>query len=209
MSIKEVLSIRRYKAGYEIRTELIDGDGFECKDFTTKSAYTPEGDYIGNSKWAYRLCKLRGIKPEKITSEYNICSIGFCERNQKWFGWSHRAIYGFGIGSTCKKGDCHYQPRNKDEFLEDCVRFWDDEYRLNITGREANEEGVLGIHVEWEYDDKVPNDEMRGTINGVFVPYPTKMNDKESEISFGKGEWIAETLEDAKQMAIDFAEDVS
>lgn len=25
-------------------------------------------------------------------------AIGFSEKEQKWYGWSHRAIYGFGIG---------------------------------------------------------------------------------------------------------------
>lgn len=37
-----------------------------------------------------------------------IHSIGFSEKEQKWYGWSHRAIYGFGIGSKVKKGDCAY-----------------------------------------------------------------------------------------------------
>lgn len=32
-------------------------------------------------------------------------SIGFSEDEQKWYGWSHRAIYGFGIGYEVKEGD--------------------------------------------------------------------------------------------------------
>lgn len=28
----------------------------------------------------------------------NGAAIGFSEKEQKWYGWSHRAIYGFGIG---------------------------------------------------------------------------------------------------------------
>lgn len=32
-------------------------------------------------------------------------SIGFSEKEQKWYGWSHRAMYGFGIGDTVKAGD--------------------------------------------------------------------------------------------------------
>ena len=28
--------------------------------------------------------------------------------NGKWYGWSHRAMYGFGIGDKVKKGDCAY-----------------------------------------------------------------------------------------------------
>ena len=61
--------------------------------------------------------------------------VGFSPKDNKWYGWSHRAIYGFEVGSKCKKGDCHY--------TED------------------------------------------------------------------KGEWTAKTMEDAKQMAVDFNEGVS
>ena len=32
-------------------------------------------------------------------------SIGFSEKEQKYYGWSHRAIYGFGIGDIVKEGD--------------------------------------------------------------------------------------------------------
>lgn len=32
-------------------------------------------------------------------------SIGYSPRNAKWYGWSHRAVAGFGVGSTVKKGD--------------------------------------------------------------------------------------------------------
>ena len=96
--VKEVLKTRRYKAGYEVRTELIDGEEFGCPDFEMKSAYTHTGDYIGNSRDAYRLCRTRGVKPEKAAPDHNVCSIGFCEREQKWLGWSHRAICSFGVG---------------------------------------------------------------------------------------------------------------
>jgi len=104
---RKVISIRRYKTGYEVRTELVKWDK---EKIILKSAYTSNGDYIGNPRWAHRLYK-KGIKPEKINPKSRICSIGFCEREQKWYGWSHRAICGFGIGSTCKKGDIHYRPK--------------------------------------------------------------------------------------------------
>lgn len=38
----------------------------------------------------------RGIKPIPC----NGASIGFSEKEQKWYGWSHRAIQGFGIGDV-------------------------------------------------------------------------------------------------------------
>ena len=116
--IKKVLKIRRYKVGYEVRTELIDGSDSGGDDFEMKSAYTPSGDYIGTSVWAYRLCKKRSIKPKKAKASHNVCSIGFCEKEQKWYGWSHRAICGFGVGDVVKEGDCCASSGWTDEYLE-------------------------------------------------------------------------------------------
>ncbi len=99
-----VLRVRQYKAGYEVRTEEVAFDGGD--KVTIKSAYTPEGHYIGDSVAAHRLIVQRGIKPEPRDPPIpdandgrgRTCSIGFCEREQRWYGWSHRAICGFGIG---------------------------------------------------------------------------------------------------------------
>lgn len=123
---KVVLATRKYKAGYEVREEVCDTD-FEAgmlhgeADKATqemidhinshptvivKSAYTPIGDYIGDKRRAHFLCTKRSIKPEKVNASHNVCSIGFCEKEQKWYGWSHRAIFGFGIGDIVKEGDC-------------------------------------------------------------------------------------------------------
>lgn len=32
-------------------------------------------------------------------------TIGYSPRTAKWYGWSHRAVAGFGVGSKVKKGD--------------------------------------------------------------------------------------------------------
>ena len=195
MKDRKVLKVRRYKAGYEIREELVDGSEFGGEDFTMKTAYTPTGDYIGNPKFAYRLCKKRGIAPEKIGSDHNICSIGFCDKDQKWYGWSHRALFGFGIGSKTKRGDCSFVHGN---VLELFASFSDDEKKRvvkvdadGITMRHDNvrqvpESPEIGEEVEW-----VPAEPSYHTIE------------------VGRGEWTAETLDDARLMAIDFAKDVS
>lgn len=112
---REILSTRKYKAGYEIRTELVTMEG--NPDTELKSAYTPDGHYIGNSKSAHRLIVKRGIKPELADEKHSVCSIGFSEKEQKWYGWSHRAIYGFGIGDVAKEGDCCTEPGVIPEYL--------------------------------------------------------------------------------------------
>lgn len=102
MRVKKVLKIRRYKAGYEVRDEVIDGKRYGSPDVVMKSAYTSKGDYIGDSKTAHRLCKKYGIAPELNNSTSKVCSIGFSEKSQKWYGWSHRAMFGFKIGDVIR-----------------------------------------------------------------------------------------------------------
>jgi hypothetical protein len=48
----------------------------------------------------------------------------------KWYGWSHRAVYGFGIGDKVKTGDCAYDGKeytikDDDQAHETAVRFAD------------------------------------------------------------------------------------
>jgi hypothetical protein len=53
-------------------------------------------------------------------------SIGFSEKEQKWYGWSHRAIYGFKVGDGCKAGDCHaatIKVGRTCKTLDDCKEF--------------------------------------------------------------------------------------
>lgn len=47
-----------------------------------------------HSKWL----KKHGIKTEGM-------GLGYSEKENKWYGWSHRAQYGFKVGDKVKKGD--------------------------------------------------------------------------------------------------------
>ena len=42
------------------------------------------------------------IKQEKISSSHEVSSFGKSEADGKWYGWSHRAVHGFGIGDEIK-----------------------------------------------------------------------------------------------------------
>lgn len=39
-----------------------------------------------------------------VTGGSDTATIGFSKKEQKWYGWSHRAIYGFGVGAEVEKG---------------------------------------------------------------------------------------------------------
>jgi hypothetical protein len=93
------------KGGYELRRELVHNGGPEYTIAMT-SAYNPHGDYIGTARDAHYLCTKRGIAPIKAKKRHCVCSIGFCQRDGKWYGWSHRAIHGFKVGDELKPGNC-------------------------------------------------------------------------------------------------------
>ena len=184
----------------DIKQSNIEGDNARCYYSKIDGAYfTREG--LENDTFKFLLKK--GITEElqngRNKKECTV-NLGFNPVENKWYGWSHRAIYGFGVGSKCKKGDCHYHPANRQDFIDDCVLFWNDENHNKTTGKECVVDGKLGVKVEWEYSNKVKNKKIRNTIGGTFRMYPDE---------FGRGEWDAKTLTDAKQMAIDFASNVS
>ena len=96
---KEIIDTTIYKAGYEIRTERWTYSPHE-QPAIMRSAYSPQGDYIGDPKLARRLIK-KGIKifetqPDSLSRQ--VC-IGYAPESKMWYGWSHRAIVGFGPGN--------------------------------------------------------------------------------------------------------------
>lgn len=113
MKTKKILSEKVFKAGYVARKEIISTGVKDAPWQEWTMAYNLSGAYIGDMKNAYYLCVKRGIYPELRTPESNVCTIGFSSKDGKWYGWSHRAIYGFKIGSTCEKGNVHYVPRRR------------------------------------------------------------------------------------------------
>lgn len=88
---------------------LADADGYCGPDAQA---------YVGSLPNAMALA-IRGILPEAMHDDESVCSIGFCEREQKWYGWSHRAMYGFGIGDVVDEGHCAATSGWIDEHLEE------------------------------------------------------------------------------------------
>ena len=89
-------------------------------DYCTMLAfYAKDGGYIGNEKDVERLIGEMGISPELICKEYKTCSIGKSAKDGKWYGWSHRAIYGFAIGDKVEEGDCCAVSGWTEEYLKE------------------------------------------------------------------------------------------
>lgn len=178
---------------FDVRKETNDLD----PSIEMEVAYNHQDKYIGMVEDAEQLCNVRGIIPEVIDDTHNVCSIGYCPKEDKWYGWSHRAIFGFGVGSEVKRGDCAYTPTDMEDARLDAIRFWSDDDHLDVKAvATTDDDGKPCFDVSWT----VPNEKARGQISGCRH-YPPE--------EFGNGEWVAQTLDDAKQMAIDFARGVA
>lgn len=141
--------------------------------------------------------------------------VGFSPKDNKWYGWSHRAIYGFEVGSTCNKGDCHYVAGTPEELIDDHANFFSDisEESAQLHREECqildDRSGIRILHAPIKMGVASSVDDIVDGIKGAVLPVETLFENDFSEIKCGRGEWVAKTLEDAKQMAIDFNEGVS
>jgi hypothetical protein len=58
-----------------------------------------------------------GIKGQSLGGDSTVHSYGKAEADGKWYGWSHRAIYGFGVGDTVKAGTIGNDHENAKDFV--------------------------------------------------------------------------------------------
>ena len=70
--------------------------------------------------------------------------VGFSPKDNKWYGWSHRAIFGFEIGSECKKGDCAYIAATPEELINDHVDWMD--YEDTVKDHSGAQTVFGGMH---------------------------------------------------------------
>lgn len=71
-----------------------------------RGARTPAGRARKMKENKADLVKRYGLTEfAKAYPEGQMLNVGFSPSRQKWYGWSHRAVAGFGIGDTIKKGD--------------------------------------------------------------------------------------------------------
>ena len=91
---------------------------------------TVDGGYIGDQVFYDLLVKNRGlILIQKTQKFYTTCSIGYSPKENKWYGWSHRAIHGFTIGDVVKKGDLTNDSGLVEEYR---IQHPDEDYSLPV-----------------------------------------------------------------------------
>lgn len=102
--VKETVFVRHYPGYFYCRQVMDDSDYGGDGRLEMVNCYSDHnGQYMGNAKMARSLCIKRGIRQVQLSRNGdlpagNCCSVGFNSEEQKWYGWSHRAICGFGVG---------------------------------------------------------------------------------------------------------------
>jgi len=105
--IKYIINIK-WKANkkYVLLDVVISAPNIYTPDLRTEYAFTPDGDLIGESQAAQILISKKGIKPELRRSTDQICSIGWSDKTQMYYGWTSGKIRGFKInGKPLESGD--------------------------------------------------------------------------------------------------------
>jgi len=114
MGAKKVLKVRNYTAGYMVVTYLMGKEEHGAtRDWEHEVAFSIDGVYLGLKKDAHYLMVKRGIIPMKRDFMRMNASIGFSPKEGKWYGWSHRAIFGFKPGMVGKKGHIGIKPGHR------------------------------------------------------------------------------------------------
>lgn len=133
---------------------------------------------------------LQYAREQTVNAGISTITMGYNPVEEKWYGWSHRAYSGFGVGSTIALGSVSYQPDNKENFKSWVITQYDNEVYKLVSADEETE----GVRVKYVHNDQGLNGTAR--IREIFEPYP---------VVWGKGHWTATTLDEAKEMARHFA----
>jgi hypothetical protein len=185
----EIADIEQHEY-YDIRTEHIwfDGSGRD-EPVVMRVGYNKQGKYIGEEAFTRRLVDDLGIIPDVANPGDTVCSIGFCPKEQAWYGWSHRGRASFKVGSVVRPGDCAYTPDTLDSWIQDVVRW----HTSDVDNRSKS-----SITFQWSAEDQTLTVCDSSTSNKCQV---VKFDPK----NLGEGEWQAETLDDARHMARRYA----
>ena len=211
---KEVVRVvpgRKYDVRYENWT--LNGDTTLMKCY-----YTKDGQYVDNV--TKTVMEQYGVEPD-----FGRHATGFSPRDKKYYGWSHRACWGFKPGDKIKKGDCAYKPLNDPQSILESVRtFWSEPHHIieldgsNIVRWSPNYNKLRAkygqdFYHNWTNSDWV-NEFGRQSQDATWrmlkqKGYMEKHVEPLSSFPTGKGEWTIRNWEDAKQAATDFAMSVS
>lgn len=111
------LRIKTYKRVDYIKTDI----PMEKRTLKNIPRYSDKKPKVNFKDWL-------GIKGEKISQDHDVESFGKAEADGKYYGWSHRAIAGFGVGDVVKADTCgntkgEYTIKTDDQARQTAINF--------------------------------------------------------------------------------------
>lgn len=101
--VKEVLDEVIFST-CRVRREIVGLEENDPNMIEWKAAYSLiDGSYIGDAKDA-QFFEERNIIPQLSNPQHKTATIGFCQKEQKWYGWGRAGYTSFGIGDFDHKG---------------------------------------------------------------------------------------------------------
>jgi hypothetical protein len=109
----KTLRMKTYKRNDYLKTDI----PIEKRTFNNLPRYADKKPRVRFQDWL-------GIKTDHKAG----CSVGKAESDGKWWGWSHRAVAGFGIGDKVTKDTCgntkgEYTIKTDDEARQTAINF--------------------------------------------------------------------------------------
>ena len=81
--------------------------------------YNKDDKYVGTLEDFQMYIEKYNLSEIQTYNDQKVCSIGFNKKEQKWYGWSHRAIFGFGIGDVVKEGSCCAESGYVEDYIKE------------------------------------------------------------------------------------------
>jgi len=207
-----VLSEIDAPAGYVMQSIRSTVDGVEIDSTRT---VTDIGDVIGTMDLArvlYREFQVMPIKSKDLDDEV---SIGYSDYTGQWYGWYNGVFKTFTTGSTIYRNDIGYQPTT----IAD-LRSYLEDFMVRLTPRgmmasasfEEIHEGIVVRRMMLNNQDDMENMakeiEKCGSDQDAMEAFFESKEGKKTTFRTGKGEWTAITDNDAREMAIAFADNL-
>lgn len=209
------------RGNYYVQTEALYRDDEVPMKMNVAYTKCENHFYLGDLKTANYIVEDMGVSEQlQPLAGGRTCSIGFNPETQQWFGWSHRATAAFGIGTKVSKGDCAFESSTVEEMEAELIGFWSNDRTEEFEDKETGAKVTFVTSTESAKDYWGPVGE-NGELPqlGILVKRITTYSDGRPPVEsdqfsaypevWGRGEWTAATLEDAKEMAIAFARGVS
>ena len=83
---------------YNVVEDIVQIGSESGDTMKTTSIMNKAGEYAGPAEDVRKFFDEHAIAPEMRTEDANVCTVGWSEKERKYYGWSHRAAFGFAIG---------------------------------------------------------------------------------------------------------------